>query len=501
MEEAEAKAKKKLGVKSVKMEQDSDVLDTWFSSGLFPFSVFGWPEGNEDMDAFFPGSLLETGHDILFFWVARMVMMSIGLTGKLPFHSVYLHAMVRDAHGRKMSKSLGNVIEPNEVIHGISLKDLNEKLMQGNLAAKEVEKAMKGQAEDFPNGIPQCGGDALRFGLLAYTLQGRSINLDINRVVAYRHFCNKLWNVVKFALSNFPEGYSPKGLKPNDSLCFEDEWILSRYNDMVKRSNDAFIAYEFANATTATYNFWLYDLSDLYLEVIKARMQTDNEEKRIALEVLFMCLDRGLRCLHPLLPFVTEELYQRLPVSPWKSESICIAQYPTEVPRWANPIVEENMSTLRKVIGAFRSLQASLNLHPRERPAAFVRHSDATIAEDLAAEEPICKHLGRLGSMQVLKGGAEPPAGCIASVMNDQCTVYLQVADLVDLGAEAAKQEKKIETAKKSLASYEAKMADPHYEQRVPEHVRTMNTEKAAGLRKEIEEMTAVVAALKKATK
>jgi valyl-tRNA synthetase len=171
------------------------------------------------------------------------------------------------------------------------------------------------------------------------------------------------------------------------------------------------------------------------------------------------------------------------------------------VPTWANPIVEENMGNLRKVIGAFRSLQASLNLHPRERPAAFVRHSDESVQEILAAHEAICKHLGRLGSLKVLKGSAEPPSGSVASVMSNQCTVYLQVVDIVDLANEAAKQEKKIEAAKKSLASYEAKMADPHYEQRVPENVRNMNTEKAAALRKEIEEITSVVAALKKATK
>jgi valyl-tRNA synthetase len=188
-------------------------------------------------------------------------------------------------------------------------------------------------------------------------------------------------------------------------------------------------------------------------------------------------------------------------VSPWKAESICIAQYPTDVPTWSNPIVEENMNSLRKVIGAFRSLQASLNLHPRERPAAFVRHSDANTGEVLAAHESICKHLGRLGSMKVLTGSAEAPAGSVASVMNNQCTVYLQVNDLVDLRAEAAKQEKKIEAAKKSLASYEAKMKDPHYEQRVPENVRQMNTEKSEALRKEIEEMGIIVDQLKAAAK
>merc|ERR1719217_732022 len=496
--EAYAKAKKDFGA-SVVLAQDEDVLDTWFSSGLFPFSPLQWPNENHlDFKAFFPTSLLETGHDILFFWVARMVMMSIGLTGKLPFHSVYLHAMVRDAHGRKISKSLGNVIEPNEVIHGISLNDLNEKLKQGNLAQKEVEKAMKGQAEDFPNGIPQCGGDALRFGLLAYTLQGRSINLDINRVVAYRHFCNKLWNVVKFALSNFPEGYSPKGLKPDDKLCFEDEWILSRYQDMVKKSNDAFVAYEFATTTTATYNFWLYDLSDLYLEVIKRRMQTENEEKRVALEVLFMCLDRGLRCLHPLLPFVTEELYQRLPVSPWKSESICIAQYPTEVPTWVNPKVEESMENLQKVCAGFRSLAASVSLHPRERPAAFLRHKDPSVVKVLVAAEPLLLHLGKVGSFTVLEAGKDP-SGSVASVVNDQCSVYLQVAALVDLGKEADKQEKKLAAAEKSLQGYVTKMSDPNYENRVPEDVRKLNTQKAEALKAEIEELKKSIKALRAA--
>merc|ERR1719235_1626530 len=223
MEEAEAKAKKKLGVKSVKMEQDSDVLDTWFSSGLFPFSVFNWPDCGDDFDAFFPTSLLETGHDILFFWVARMVMMSIGLTGKLPFHTVYLHAMVRDAHGRKMSKSLGNVIEPNEVINGISLKDLHKKLYAGNLPEKEIEKALVDQKMQYPDGLPECGADALRFGMLAYTQQGRNVNLDVNRVVGYRHFCNKVWQGTKFGLMYFGEGYKfPGAIALDLPLQWED---------------------------------------------------------------------------------------------------------------------------------------------------------------------------------------------------------------------------------------------------------------------------------------
>jgi valyl-tRNA synthetase len=196
------------------LKQDPDVLDTWFSAGLFPFSVFGWPDQTDDLKAFYPTCLLETGQDILFFWVARMVMMGTKLTGQLPFKQVFLHSIVRDAHGRKMSKSLGNVIDPIDMIEGISLDALAVKLLDGNLDPKEVETAKKGQKEDFPDGIPECGTDAMRFALCAYLGQGRDINLDIKRVAAYRNFCNKLWNATKFAMMNLGEGFQPDEHEP-----------------------------------------------------------------------------------------------------------------------------------------------------------------------------------------------------------------------------------------------------------------------------------------------
>merc|ERR1719466_3097 len=191
------------------LEQDPDVLDTWFSSGLFPFSIFGWPDKTDDLDVFYPGSLLETGHDIIFFWVARMVFFGQKLMGKLPFKDVFLHAMVRDAHGRKMSKSLGNTINPMDVILGVSLEDLHKTLEGGNLDPKEVAKAKAGQSQDYPTGIPECGTDALRFGLCAYTAQGRDINLDVLRVQGYRFFCNKLWNATKFAMLYLGPAFQP----------------------------------------------------------------------------------------------------------------------------------------------------------------------------------------------------------------------------------------------------------------------------------------------------
>jgi valyl-tRNA synthetase len=233
-QEAYTKAEKLLGCNrdEIVLERDEDVLDTWFSSGLFPFSVMGWPEQTDDLKAFYPTSLLETGLDILFFWVARMVMMGLQLTDKLPFHTVYLHAMVRDKDGRKMSKSLGNVIDPLEVISGCTLETLLAKLDAGNLPPKEVARAKKDQSEDFPEGIPECGSDALRFGLLAYTVQGRDVNLDMKRVVGYRLFCNKLWNATKFALQ-FVSDFKPTAnileeVMSSGKMAIRDKFMISR---------------------------------------------------------------------------------------------------------------------------------------------------------------------------------------------------------------------------------------------------------------------------------
>jgi valyl-tRNA synthetase len=257
---------------SIILTQDEDVLDTWFSSGLFPFSVFGWPEQTDDFKAFFPTTLLETGMDILFFWVARMVMMSLHLTNQLPFKYVYLHAMVRDKYGNKMSKSLGNVIDPLEVVNGCSLEDLLAKIDEGNLAQHEVTRAKEAQRADFPEGIPECGADALRFGLLAYTVQGRDVNLDIKRLVGYRQFCNKIWNAFRFATTYLKEFIPLLGMNRqilhSVHIATRDKFILSRLNAITNECNSALTNYQFAACTSALHSFFLYDFCDVYLELI-----------------------------------------------------------------------------------------------------------------------------------------------------------------------------------------------------------------------------------------
>lgn len=236
----------------VTLTQDGDVLDTWFSSGLFPFSSFGWPkeEGNLELKHFFPGDLLETGHDIIFFWVARMVMMSLQLTGKLPFHTVFLHPMVRDADGQKMSKSKGNVVDPIEVIDGCPLDTLLAKLRDSNLPQKEVARATKIKQAEFPEGISECGSDALRLGLLSYMVQS-SINLDLKKVIFFREFCNKLWNIIKFALGNFPEGFQPEQNLDNLKLSLLDQWMLTKLNKLIVSVNKNLEEYKFGESVLA----------------------------------------------------------------------------------------------------------------------------------------------------------------------------------------------------------------------------------------------------------
>ena len=336
------KAAKRFGVakEKIRLAQDEDVLDTWYSSGLFPFSSFGWPAQTDDLKRFFPTTLLETGHDILFFWVARMVMMSLELTDQLPFTEVYLHAIIRDAHGRKMSKTLGNVIDPLDVINGITLEKLKGNLQGSNLDPKEFVKACEGLDDDYPKGIPECGTDALRFAFCAYANQSRDINLDVLRIEGYRRFCNKLWNAIRFAMS--------KNLDINDPNCFQppekfqltgaekpcDLWILSRLSYAIEQCDTNFKNYQFPKVTTAIYDFWLYDLCDVYIEYVKkdlyAKEADVNRQNTIKL-ILYTCLNNGLRLIAPIMPFLSEELYQRLPKPNGGANappSLCVTPYP-----------------------------------------------------------------------------------------------------------------------------------------------------------------------------
>lgn len=276
-EEAVEKAMKMLNLpqEEIEIEQDEDVLDTWFSSGLFPFSPLKWPNTEHpDFTTFFPTQMLETGHDILFFWVARMVMMSLWLTGKLPFKEVLLHPMVRDSEGCKMSKSRGNTVDPLEIIDGTTLDNLVAKVKSSTLPKGEQDSSIRKLKHEFSQGIPECGSDALRFGLLSYMVQSRNINLNINKIVSYRQFCNKIWQTFKFTkpkidlITDFSKPLNP--IKQN----FLNSWILAKLNKAITDINSNFDKYALGEAANAFYNFWLYELCDVYLEATKPVFNT-----------------------------------------------------------------------------------------------------------------------------------------------------------------------------------------------------------------------------------
>jgi valyl-tRNA synthetase len=498
-EEALEKASKKYGAPKDKitLTQDEDVLDTWFSSALFPFSIFGWPDKTEDLQFFYPGNLLETGHDILFFWVARMVFFGQRLMGSLPFTEVYLHALVRDAHGRKMSKSLGNVIDPLDVVYGITLEGLYDMLKETNLDPKEVEKAKAGQRTDYPNGIPECGTDALRFALCAYTAQGRDINLDVKRIVGYRNFCNKIWNAMKFSLKALGEGYQPLPVQEvSGKESTVDRWILSRCSYAVEKMNTGFEEYDFNGVTTAIFNFWLYDFCDVYLESVKPVIYgEDKEQLKVVQNVLYICLDNALRLLSPFMPYITEELFQRLPRRPGdRTESINVAAYP-EMLSWRDEGVEERMKVIQDVVHIIRSTK-QLYLTAKAKPEVFVSCQTPDVEQLLKEFE---NNIATLGGCQKLDIGTNVPhpEGCTMQTLGNKCQVYVLLKGLVDVPKEIVRLEEKLQKLQEQIGKLVEKMSIDGYEEKVPIEVQDSNSERKQEMETEKENVERALAGFK----
>jgi valyl-tRNA synthetase len=500
-QEALVKAQKRFPNKTAAdftLYHDEDVLDTWFSSGIFPFSICGWPDNTPDMHKYYPGHLLETGHDILFFWVARMVMMGEELCGRLPFEHVYLHAIIRDSHGRKMSKSLGNIIDPLDVIYGITLEELNKQLDNSNLDPKEVDKAKNGQREDYPNGIPECGTDALRFALCAYTAQGRDINLDVLRIQGYRHFCNKLWNATRFAMANgLGTEFKPQGsiqyLTDNrDQLRPVDRWIMSRLSETVALCNVSIKNYELTNATTALFNFWLYDLCDYYIEYLKPsfyeKEPTAEQQKQLAnsREVLYTCLDGGLRLISPFMPFISEELYQRLPRRQPATDapSITITPYPlnVEYDLFRDSDLESAFKLTQEAINKIRSLRSDYQLTFKNKTDLYVQTLDSGIQRALSSLQDLLLTMTNGKSLMFLDGADSaqvPPVGCALSTLSDKCKLYIMLKGIIDIDKEEQKMNKKKEALNQQIETIVKNQSKPGYD-KVPEAVRQQNQEKVS---------------------
>ena len=489
------------------LTQDEDVLDTWFSSGLFPFSCLGWPDqSSADLQAWHPTSLLETGQDILFFWVARMVMCSLQLTNKLPFTTVYLHSMVRDKYGRKMSKSLGNVIDPLEVIEGVSLEALCAKLREGNLAEAEVAKAEEMNQKEYPQGIPECGSDALRFGLLAHVGVGRDINLDVQAVAGYSKFCNKLWNATRFAflyLGTDGAIFTPLPLSA-ELGALPDKWILSKLVKTVETMDKLLKDYQIALAAEAIYAFWYNCLCDVYLEAIKPVMQLDSTEpanaatKHATQTVLHACLSYGLRLLHPFMPMVTEELYHRLALLCGQPRStVMLAKYPEPadaVGALRSAAAEETMETLMKIGGAIRALRALYLKGALEKhaPLIYVVCRQPSVAALVVSQNDTLCSLARSSkspapeAIKVVPDGEAPPAGCAMEVLDRDTEVHIFLKGVVDFSKEVQRLKKEIASVQGFLDKVLKKVAAPSYYEKCPQATIDEDAAKIEGYKSEL---------------
>ncbi|WP_061818688.1 valine--tRNA ligase, partial [Neisseria meningitidis] len=449
------------------LTREEDVLDTWFSSALVPFSTLGWPSETDELKAFLPSNVLVTGYEIIFFWVARMIMMTTHFTGKVPFKDVYIHGIVRDHEGKKMSKSEGNVIDPVDLIDGIGLEKLLVKRTTGLRKPETAPKVEEATKKLFPEGIPSMGADALRFTMASYASLGRSVNFDFKRAEGYRNFCNKIWNATNFVLMNTENqdcGYGATAAEPR-GYSFPDMWIVGRLNQTIEQVTQAYETYRFDLAAETLYSFVWNDYCDWYLELAKVQLQTGcASRQRATRHTLLRVLEAALRLLHPIIPFITEELWQTVaPMCDAKTaDSIMLARFPEAD---GGDIVQTafgQMTVLQDLIGAVRNLRGEMGIQPNVKAPLFVESAD-----DLADYLKYLPMMTRLTEAQQVATLPESEDAPVAVCNGARLMLKVEI----DKATETARLSKEAEKLQKALDKLNAKLSKPGYTEKAPAHL------------------------------
>ncbi|MDI6784699.1 MAG: valine--tRNA ligase, partial [bacterium] len=429
--------------------QDQDILDTWFSSALWPFSTLGWPEETKDLQIFYPTSVLVTAYDIIFFWVARMIIMGLKFRNEVPFSDVYIHALVRDATGKKMSKSLGNAIDPLEVME-------------------------------------QQGTDAVRFTLSSLAAQGRNISLSEERIEGYRNFANKIWNAARLVLMNLDGKSEIRNPKSEiDNLGLADRWILSRLNSVSKEVDDALTGYEFDKAAHALYQFIWHEYCDWYLELIKPRMRTAGEEKDTALSIAIYFLDNILRLLHPFMPFITEEIWQQLPVKK-ETASIMISRWPRYDAKLVDSKAENQMALLMRVVVSIRNIRSEMNIPPAMKSEVLIQSQKGNQRDLLQEYANYLRTLVPISDLQIAEQVALPKT--VSTALVDELEIYIPMpAELLE--TERKRLQTEIEKIKKEITFVENKLNNESFVQRAPAQVVQKEQDKYSQLSAELNKL------------
>ncbi len=455
---------------TVKLTQDPDVLDTWFSSALWPFSTLGWPAPTERLKSFYPTSVLVTGFDIIFFWVARMIMMGLKFMGDVPFREVYIHGLIRDHDGQKMSKSKGNVLDPLDIIDGVDLETLVTKrttgLMQPEMAPK-IEQATRHQ---FPQGIPAFGTDALRFTFTALASTGRDIRFDLARTEGYRNFCNKLWNATRYVLMNTEGQDTGLGDAPVE-LSLTDRWIITKLQQVEQAAHQHIQAYRFDLLAQSLYEFTWDEYCDWYLEFSKPLLQQANEaQQRGTRRTLVRVLEALLRLLHPIMPFITEELWQRIaPLAGKMGDTIMRQPYPQSQVEKMDSTALSEIEWIKQFILGVRRIRAEMDINPGKSLAVLLQNGSAEDQRKLQAHQPLLLRLARLEHVQWLEAKAHAPESAIALV--GDLRILIPLAGLIDKAAEIKRLEKEMEKLRKELQKSQAKLENPNFAARAPKEV------------------------------